>query len=774
MTSIIPGYEYDIFISYRQKDNKYDGWVTEFVENLKKELEATFKETVTVFFDENPHDRLQETHHVSKSLEAKLKCVIFLPILSQTYCDPSSYAWQFELVPFNKMAADDQFGKEIKLRGGNYASRILPIRIHDMEPEDIELFQQETGSALRAMDFVFKTATGVNRPLRVHEDHPSDNLNKTFYRDQINKVAHAIKEIILGMRSGTQSTIKGENGHRIQAERVIEKFNFARKSKTGKISWQKILSGFFIAVALILAGLLVYPKLFQGDSVEMLRKKGQISLAVMPFQNLTRDSNRDFWEVMIQNNLINSLSAEKDLTVRQMQSVLTILESHDLTNYASITPAIARSVSQKLDANVSVQGSINQIGGITRLNAQLIDSKTDQVFKSFQLDGNPENIIQLADSLTILVKNFLITDLLKKEFSPTIKRYFDATATSTDPEVFRYYLEGMKSWNKREFAQAREMYFKALEIDPDFIPAMVYLIFAYGQQGLFQEAKKWSLVLYENRGKVSRLEKILIEAIYSRFLGTPTETIRYYRMLLDMDDLLSEAYHEIGVNYVRLNQYENAIPEFEKNLEILRKWGVGASYPFHYTELGNVYHKTGQFRKEQRLYKQAEKDFPDDIIIIRRQAILALVRGRTKQADEYLERFESIGRNLGASEASIQSELGYIYKEAGKLGEAEEYYRNALELEPQSPTRMNNLSYLLIEKELNVVDGMELIEKALELRPDNYTWLHTKGLGLFKQGKYTEALEILQKSWDLRMERAIYYHEAFLNLEKAKKAVANL
>jgi hypothetical protein len=37
MASLIPGYEYDIFISYRQKDNKHDGWVTEFVDNLKGE-----------------------------------------------------------------------------------------------------------------------------------------------------------------------------------------------------------------------------------------------------------------------------------------------------------------------------------------------------------------------------------------------------------------------------------------------------------------------------------------------------------------------------------------------------------------------------------------------------------------------------------------------------------------------------------------------------------------------------------------------------------------
>ena len=46
MASIIPGYEYDIFISYRQKDNKGDRWVSEFVDSLKTELESTFKEKI--------------------------------------------------------------------------------------------------------------------------------------------------------------------------------------------------------------------------------------------------------------------------------------------------------------------------------------------------------------------------------------------------------------------------------------------------------------------------------------------------------------------------------------------------------------------------------------------------------------------------------------------------------------------------------------------------------------------------------------------------------
>jgi hypothetical protein len=49
MASLLQGFENDIFISYRQNDNKYDGWVTEFAANLNKELEATIKEAEYLF-----------------------------------------------------------------------------------------------------------------------------------------------------------------------------------------------------------------------------------------------------------------------------------------------------------------------------------------------------------------------------------------------------------------------------------------------------------------------------------------------------------------------------------------------------------------------------------------------------------------------------------------------------------------------------------------------------------------------------------------------------
>jgi hypothetical protein len=56
MESLVPDYEFDIFISYRQKDNKGDKWVSEFIEALKTKLESNFKENISVYFDINSHD----------------------------------------------------------------------------------------------------------------------------------------------------------------------------------------------------------------------------------------------------------------------------------------------------------------------------------------------------------------------------------------------------------------------------------------------------------------------------------------------------------------------------------------------------------------------------------------------------------------------------------------------------------------------------------------------------------------------------------------------
>jgi tetratricopeptide (TPR) repeat protein len=264
MASLLEGYEYDIFISYRQKDNEYDGWVTEFVDNLKRELHATFKEDISIYFDINPQDGLLETHIVDESLAKKLKCLIFIPIISQTYCDLKSFAWQHEFVAFNKLAKEDQFGRDIRLVSGNAASRILPIKINDLDIEDKTLLENEIGGMLRCIEFIYKAA-GVNRPLRANEDHPQDNLNKTYYRDQINKVANAVKEIITAIKK-----------HNQQDGEVLKEIVTATPKPQQNLK-TKIIIASIIILALIVLGYFLIPTLSKPK--ELIKKVPTANLA---------------------------------------------------------------------------------------------------------------------------------------------------------------------------------------------------------------------------------------------------------------------------------------------------------------------------------------------------------------------------------------------------------------------------------------------------------------------------------------------------------------
>ena len=254
MPSLIQGYEYDIFISYRHNDN-LDGWVTNFVESLEKELRGTLKESLTIYFDKNPHDGLLETHHVNKSLEGKLKCIIFVPILSQTYCDPKSFAWQNEFCAFNKLAQVDELGRDVKLSNGNVASRILPIKIHELDADDTATIEKEIGGVLRAIEFVHRSA-GVNRSLTLLDDQVRES-GKILYRDQVNKVANAIKEIITSIKPSNKSL----------AEKIESKAVHPTKS-TRKLG--AIIS--MVVFAIALTAYFIYPKFTQTTSPVEIEK----------------------------------------------------------------------------------------------------------------------------------------------------------------------------------------------------------------------------------------------------------------------------------------------------------------------------------------------------------------------------------------------------------------------------------------------------------------------------------------------------------------------
>ena len=765
MSSIIEGNNYDIFISYRQKDNKYDGWVTEFVNNLRKELEATFKEDISVYFDINPHDGLLETHDVDESLKEKLKCLVFIPIISRTYCDPKSFAWEHEFKAFVEQASKDRFGLKIKLPGGNVASRVLPVRIHDLDSEDIKECESVLGGVLRGIEFIYKEP-GIDKPLSPDDDEKK-NLNNTKYRIQIIKVAHAVKEIILGMRSEPAKVVKEKDRPKLSFKEFREDERRIDQEKTAKGYKRKLISAVAVAAIIIIAAILAYPKIFTRNIIEKLRSSGErISIAVMPFQNMTNDTTLNIWQDGIQNELVNNLTNSEELQIRQIESITDLIKNTGHTSAASLTPSAASTISQKLDASIFIYGSLKQEGSTVRINAQLFDSKTEEVFKSFQMDGTAENILKITDSLSVIVKNFLIISVLEKEMPAA---YWSAVTATNSPEAYRYFIYGNKSFYDRDYSTARNWYLQTLDADSNFATAEIYMAVSCINLSLFEEGRKWCMKVFGKRELMPLNLRLMTNWLHAAFFETPDEEIKYLKQILEIDDQRPLQYYVLGNIYNGLFQYEKAIPEFEKSLEITHKWGVKPMWDLNYARLGLAYHETGQYKKEKRLYKKAERDFPDNDVILYRQAILAFTEGKIKDANEYIEKYQSVRKDRSATEAAIKNSIATIYSESGILDKAEEYFRKALLLEPDSPTRMNNLAWFLIDKDRNLNEGLELIDRALELVPDDPYSIDTKGWGLYKNGRYKEALELFERSWDLRPG---YEHVVYLHLEAAKKAVA--
>jgi tetratricopeptide (TPR) repeat protein/AraC-like DNA-binding protein len=529
-----------------------------------------------------------------------------------------------------------------------------------------------------------------------------------------------------------------------------------------------------ILLALLLGatGFLLY-KYFKRSGLpdSLISADGRISIAVMPFQNRTNDTIWETWQDGIQGEIITYLTNYEELKLKQSELISGLLKSQGITNYASLTPSLASLISKKLDANVFLYGNIVRAGPTLRVNAQLINTKTKEIIKSFQIEGTAKEdfIFQFIDSLSVQLKNYLLITVLEKKLLPDERRL---TSTKS-PEAYRDYVKGLKAFLRRDFSGAIEFYSRALALDSNFTMAASDMSYAYAYLGRLDQQRKWSLWLYNKRNMMPPLQKIFVEFSHANIFGTPYEALTCLRRLQDYDDKGVNFHFLIGQQFLLLGQFNQAIVEFEKNLESLAEIDPKSIIDWDYTGLGLAYHKTGQYKNEKKLYKRTAKDFPESSDLIYRQAVLSLTEGDTTASNRYIEKYSTIQKNNAVSEADIATSLAEMYSEADLQGIAEGYYRKALSLEPGNHVRLKNLSYFLVDKDRGIDEGLALADSALQSTPDDFEFLHIKGWGLFKQGSQKQALELLQKSWDLRNQLSVYDHTAYLHLEEVKKAGKN-
>jgi Tfp pilus assembly protein PilF len=317
------------------------------------------------------------------------------------------------------------------------------------------------------------------------------------------------------------------------------------------------------------------------------------------------------------------------------------------------------------------------------------------------------------------------------------------------------------------------LYKKAISLDSNLFDAYWNVAFIYYDLGDPKSCRTWMDLYYSKFDKMNFYNQAFANYLYAILFKTPQVAIGYIKEMVEMDNQTPFNYVNLGTEYNRIFQYDQSVKENEQALKLYDKWGLKPSLEL-YTILGQGYHNTSKYRKEKRLYKKADSDYPENVTIISQQAILALSEKDTVSANRHILKYESLRRNNSHSEARISGGLALIYLRGGDLDEAELYYREALKSSPSNVNYINNLGYFLIDNERDISGGLKLIESGLKSDPENYQLLHSKGWGLYKEGKFLEAKDLLQLSWDLRMENAKYDHSAFLHLESAKNAVQSI
>jgi len=583
MPSLIKGYEYDIFISYRQKDNKADKWVTHFVEALKDEIEATFKEDISIYFDENPHDGLLETHDVDQSLSEKIKVLILIPIISQTYCDPNCFAWQHEFIAFRDFAKEDELGLDIRLASGNVCKRILPIRIHEIDAVDQQLYEKETGGVMRPIDFIYHSP-GVNRPLRPNEEHPDDNLYKTLFIDQINKVANGVKEIVYGLINPYTS---------VQSQMTNDTVNtFSREHKP--ITKKKLIYG-FLALIIIFASILIFVFSDNLFVPKAITNPSEISIAIIPFRNNTGREDQRHLGLGFANSVRNELSQSKKF------DFISALEATTTYWNRNISP---QQMGKDLKVNYLLTGMYQTSEGKIQVNVELVDAASGEGVWNLVFNEPFENIFDIQ--LKIAKRTMIGFD---------IKSTTSTSKTTHNLEAYGHYLNGLElyeqSFSTAIYWKAYEHFSKAVEIDSNYLEAWLGMISAKSGIAWFSRANNKPnslLTADEVLVMVNEFDRRFPNAWqthlahgYYFYLGIQdfNKGLSHFKEVLEFDPENIEAISYWGYSYNHNFPFEQAIRYLSKAIELKPNSGL------LWHEMGHLFRTRGEYEFALKSYNNS-------------------------------------------------------------------------------------------------------------------------------------------------------------------------
>jgi adenylate cyclase len=190
------------------------------------------------------------------------------------------------------------------------------------------------------------------------------------------------------------------------------------------------------------------------------------SLAVLPFANLSRDPDQDYFTDGMTDDLITSLSKLSGLLVIGRQSVFVYRGSNK----------DAREIARELGVRYLLEGSVRRLERRVRINAQLVEAAHGLQVWAERYDRDLEDIFALQDDVTRRIVESLEVHLSEAE-SKSLIRVDKANVEAHD--LLLCGLERFWEFTIESAEAAQEFFIKALEVDPNYATAHAWLARVY-------------------------------------------------------------------------------------------------------------------------------------------------------------------------------------------------------------------------------------------------------------------------------------------------------
>ncbi|MBW2635403.1 MAG: tetratricopeptide repeat protein, partial [Deltaproteobacteria bacterium] len=376
----------------------------------------------------------------------------------------------------------------------------------------------------------------------------------------------------------------------------------------------------------------VYKVLMDSDSpkplvAEPLELPDKPSIAVLPFDNMNKDPDQEYFSDGLTEQIINGLCKVSNLFVIGRNSSFAYKGKSVST----------KQIAQELGVRYILEGSVQKAGDRVRITAQLIDATTDYHMWSERYDRDLSDIFALQDEITMK----LIYAMQIKLISGEQARLWEGGTTN-----IRAYDRCMRGneyffrFNEKDHKQAQRFYKEALKIDKAYAFAYAMLGFTH----IFDFIFGWS----------------------SSPIKSFEEAEKNVEKALALNDSLDIGHSLLGFIYLFKRQYDEAIKEGERAIELNPNGGEShvlfgfililsdktelaikllkrafrlnpIPLPHYYSILAMAYRNNGQYEKAIELSEKGLIGNPDQLSVYLTLAASYWFLNQTEEAHKVVE-----------------------------------------------------------------------------------------------------------------------------------------